>query len=107
MTLLGTTVRRPIILVLPLAIDSLTTDPNTSVAKQRIWAGLVAEWVGCKSRAEALCHSKGGLKVYRIVHWHIPINNSLLCVPFQKNMWESVNCTCSIMVSVESLNVIL
>jgi hypothetical protein len=55
-------------LVLPLSIDSLTTDPKygiiliTSVAQQRIWADLVAEWVGCMSRAEALCHSKGGLK---------------------------------------------
>jgi hypothetical protein len=37
----------------------------------------------------------------------IPINNSLFCEPFQKNLWESVNCTCSIMVLVESLNVIL
>jgi hypothetical protein len=35
----------------------------------------VAEWVGCKSRADALCHSKAGLKVHWIVHWHIPINN--------------------------------
>jgi hypothetical protein len=29
------------------------------------------------------------------------------CEPFQKNLWESVNCTCSIKVSVESLEVIL
>jgi hypothetical protein len=71
------------ILVLPLTIDSLTTDPKygiiliTSIAKQRIWADFVAEWVGCKSCAEALCHSKGDLKVYRIVYLHIPINNLL------------------------------
>jgi hypothetical protein len=29
------------------------------------------------------------------------------CELFQKNLWESVNCACSIKVSVESLNVIL
>jgi hypothetical protein len=29
------------------------------------------------------------------------------CEPFQKNLWESVNCACSIKVSVESLEVIL
>jgi hypothetical protein len=26
------------------------------------------------------------------------------CEPFQKNLWESVNCTCSIKVSVESIS---
>jgi hypothetical protein len=46
---------------------------------------------------------KGRAKNHRIVHWHIPINNLLI----QINSEESVNCTCSIKVSVESLGVIL
>jgi hypothetical protein len=82
------------ILVLPLTIDSLTTDPKygiiliTSVAKQRIWADLIAEWVGCKSRVEALCHSKAGLRVYLIVHLHIPINNSLSASLSRRICWN-------------------
>jgi hypothetical protein len=70
-----TTVRRPSYTCSPPNDRYLNYWPKygiiliTSVAKQRIWAGLlVAEWVTCKSRAEALCHSKGGLKVYQIVH---------------------------------------
>jgi hypothetical protein len=69
-----------------------------------------------------LCHWTGGLKV--TWGWdlslkgqakslsdcslaYIPINNCAFCEPFQKNLWESVNCTCAIKVSVESLEVIL
>jgi hypothetical protein len=59
-----------------------------------------------RSRGEEICHSKGGLKVYRIVHWHTD-NQFAFCEPFQKNLWESVNCTYSIKVSVEYFDAIL
>jgi hypothetical protein len=89
------------ILVLLLTIDSLTTDPKygiiliTSVAKQRIWADL-------------LCYSKGGL-TNSVSDCSLAYTDQqfAFCEPFQKNLWESVKCTCWIMLSVESYNVIL
>jgi hypothetical protein len=58
-----------------------------------VWKGFVTE---VKGRANSLSDCSLA---------YIPINNSLS--GFQKNLWESVNYTCSIKVSGESLEVIL
>jgi hypothetical protein len=55
-----------------------------------------------------ICHSKRRLKVLSICSLAIYTDKQFaFCVPFQKNLWVSVNCACSIKVSVESLEVIL
>jgi hypothetical protein len=68
-----------------------------------------------------LCHWTGELKVTwgrdlslkggtkSLSDWSLAYTDKqfVFCKPFQKYPWESVNCTCSIKVSVESLEVIL
>jgi hypothetical protein len=64
--------------------------------------GLVTERVGWRSRGEGICHSKGGLRVLSVCLLVYTDKQFAFCEPFQKNLWESVNCSCSIKVSVES-----